>query len=81
MAATLMLPTTLGALAALVDEYPLHCEHIVVSDRVEAIAIVGDVPVGRRLFQVQALVVLPGDGARNLGLSPVSEGLEVAFQP
>jgi len=79
MAATLMVPATLDALATLVSHYPLQCERIVVSERIEAIAIVGDLQLGRRLCQVCALVVLPGEGVDDLGMRAVSFELEVAF--
>lgn len=81
MAQTLIMQTTLEALAGLATEDRVRCERIVVSDRLEAIAMVGVVPIGDCFVQVQALIILPGDEDDDLGFTAVASDLEVAFQP
>ena len=81
MADSLIMQTTLEVLAGLASSDCVRCERIVIDERLEAVALVGEVPVAGRVVQVQALVVLPGDEDDDLGFAAVANELEVAFQP
>ena len=76
-----MLQPTLEALAGLATEDFVRCERLAVSDRVEAIALVGDMPFTGGLREVRALIVLPAHDEDDVGFAAVSNDLEVAFQP